>query len=336
MTQRAEAGVCDALVVVNRHAGTVTSDLVDTVLDACAVRFSDVCQLESKAGELADQVEAVVRDATPELVVSIGGDGTVRDVAEGMARGLERWASPAGPAVSDGKGEPSLLVVPAGSGNSVYSLLWGEVAWNESLGRVLDGLAAVRRVDLIRVREADRVAVLGVNVGLVARVAQAVERVKAAGSGGESAEQRYWAAFGEVLEDLRPFPVRVTIDGEPLHDGVASLVTVGGVRSFGRGMFKLLPRSVVDDGVLDVCVVAADTPERIAQLAALVPSGAHVDQPGVRYGQGRQVTVERTDGQPLAVEHDGDPRDTASSVTLEVLPGTVPFCASEGSATERG
>lgn len=330
MTPAAGPGVCDALVVVNRHAGTATSELVETVLDACAARFADLRRLESRAGELADQVEAVLREVTPGLVVSVGGDGTVRDVAEGIARSRGRSAA------SAGVGEPSLLVVPAGSGNSAYSLLWGEMPWSESLGRVLGGHKAVRRMDLIRVRDADRVAVLGVNIGLVARVAQSVERMKATGSGGESAEQRYWAAFGEVLEDLRPFPVRVSVDGEPLHDGVASLVTVGGVRSFGRGMFKLLPRSVVDDGLLDVCVVEADTPEEIAQLAALVPSGAHVDQPGVRYRQGREVTVARIDGQPLAVEHDGDPREAASSVTLEVLPVTVAFCANECSATERG
>ena len=69
--------------------------LVAAVLDACAARFANVRQLDSRAEELADQVEAVLDEASPGLVVSVGGDGTVRDVAEGIARGRKRGAPPA-------------------------------------------------------------------------------------------------------------------------------------------------------------------------------------------------------------------------------------------------
>ncbi len=318
-----EPDLRDTLVVVNRQAGGVTDELVEEVLERCATRGSSVRRVEEDAGLLCDQVEAIAGDGQIDAVVSVGGDGTVREVAEGLARR---------PAAE----RPPLLVVPAGSGNSLYALLWGETPWTEALERSLAGGAGRRRLDLIHLREAERIAILGVNVGLVAQVAEAVERVKAEGEGEGSAEDRYWAAFGEALADLRPFRGRVEVDGRRLHDGVASLITVGGVRSFGRGVFKLLPRSVADDGLLDACLVETDSAEEIARLAALVPTGAHLDQPGVRYEQGRQVTIERVDGLPLAVEHDGDPCRLGSRLTLNVLPAAIPFCAGASSATERG
>ncbi len=310
-----------ALIVINRQAGTLTDEVIEAVVDRCVSHFHEVHQVECSTDPLAELIDPHVGDGSLGLVVTLGGDGTVRAVAAALAAAAD---------------EPSLLVVPAGSGNSLYSLLWGEVEWTEALDRVLDGRASRRRLDLIRLAEVDRLALLGVNVGLVAEVARTVERIKSAGADGGSDEDRYWQAFGEVLQDLQCSELRVRVDGRPLHEGVASLVTIGGVRNFGRGAFNLLPRSIADDGLLDVCLVEAETADEIVHLASLVPTGSHVDEAGVHYDRGRRVTVERIDGGPLTVEHDGDPHAVGSVLTLEVLPGLLPFCAESGSATERG
>lgn len=324
-----------ALAVINRQAGASSGDLVDRALALCRAGAAEVREIETEAGGAAvDQVAAAIAAAQPALVVAVGGDGTVREVAEGVARGMGDWPS-RGNGDGGGDGAPALAIVPAGSGNSAYSLLWGEAPWEGALLSALDGSAAVRPTDLIRVRESGDAAFLGVNFGLIAHVARVIERMKASGDE-QPPEQRYWAAFGEVLEDLSPFPVRIEVDGTVLHDGGASMVTVGGVRSFGRGMFKLLPNSVIDDGLLDVCVVTVGTAEEIAALAALVPAGNHVGEPGVLYAQGAAVSVTRTDGEPLAMEHDGDPHEAGPAITLEAVPRAVPFTAAEASATERG
>jgi diacylglycerol kinase (ATP) len=225
-----------------------------------------------------------------DLVIAEGGDGTVREIGEGLARSLNRW-----PSGGTGDG-PVLFVVPAGSGNSAYHAMWPNHCWRDALeGLLRDGMYRRRNIDLVRLVEADRAALLGVNVGLIARMAEIIERMKAderSSSSGEApavdtadrGEQRYWTALGEALHDLEAFSARVTVDGETLHDGLVTLVTVGGVRCFGRGKFQLLPRSVLDDALIDVCVVADATSEGIAELAALVPSGGHLGRPGVAYG----------------------------------------------------
>ncbi|HEX8743247.1 MAG TPA: diacylglycerol kinase family protein [Thermoleophilaceae bacterium] len=282
-----------------------------------------------RAGEAIDLVaSALAEPRPPEVIVAVGGDGTVREAAEGLARGLGRWPSGRG-AGEDDEGLPALLVLPGGSGNSIYRALWSDTDWRQAVETALDGGRNVRSLDLIRLVEADRAAFLGVNVGLIAAIAEYIERTKRErrdGDEGEDdeAESRYWAAFGEVLQSFSSPSIRVVVDGELLHEGGVSLCTIGGVRRFGRGSFEVLPRSLLDDGLLDVCAVQDVAQERLVALAALVPDGRHVHEPEVAYAQGRSISIERLDGHDLAIEHDGDPYRATQSLTLDVVEAAVP------------
>lgn len=106
-----------------------------------------------------------------------------------------------------------------------------------------------------------------------------------------------------------------------------SLVAVGGARH-RSGTFQLLPRSVLDDGLLDVCVVAGVDATGFVELAGAVMEGSHLSDPRVSYAQGSTVVVERTDGQPLIFESDGDVWDSPElSVTVTVSAVPVPMFA---------
>jgi diacylglycerol kinase (ATP) len=298
------------LVVANPLGGGVTDELVTEVRAACGRLFDEVEVHETASDrDLASFVAVAV----------VGGDGTVRDVCEAIA------SLPA-------DARPALFVVPAGTGNSAYRALWGDVDWREALASASgsdDGPGRV--VDLVRVVESGLSSLLGVNAGFVARVAAAIARSKeegrAAGDDEEAAQQRYWTTIAAALQDIEPFPARVKVDGERIHEGDALLVSVGGVKAFGRGTFRLLPRSELDDGLLDVCVIDALTLEQWQELGQLLPAGDHLDRPEVTYAQGRRVELERTDGADLVVEHDGDPRPAGARLTLEVVPAAVPVLA---------
>lgn len=336
MTERDTSDWRRGLVVANPRAGSFSERLVEEVLEACAPHVDCVERIDTDGPDTAvRQIAEAVARWEPDVLVVVGGDGTVRAAAESVHHVSASCTDDDVPATARSS-PPRLLVIPAGSGNSAFSLLWGDASWRDAVADALGGTPKVRRADLIGVLETAHPSLIGVNFGLVARVAETIERMKAASDGKHSPEERYWTAFSEVLQDLRPFPTRVEIDGEDVYAGTVSMVTVGGVRSFGRGMFKLLPRSAIDDGLLDVCVVEAHTADEVAGLAALVPTGDHIGQPGVRYAQGRTVTVARDDGKPLSMEHDGDPHRVGSAVTLNVVPGAVSFLAADGSVTERG
>jgi diacylglycerol kinase (ATP) len=65
-----------------------------------------------------------------------------------------------------------------------------------------------------------------------------------------------------------------------------------------------------------------------ADVPALTEHAGHLGLPGVAYGRGRRVVVERTDGAPLCFEHDGElqPPDLRR-ITLDVRPGVLPCWA---------
>ena len=323
----------NAMIVVNPTAGEGVPSPED-VAACCRAAGADV-RMEITAGPgeaLAWVASASAGSSPPEVVVAVGGDGTVREVAEGLARGLGRW--PGATNLTAASAPTALLVIPAGSGNSAYRAVWGERDWRETVAAAFDaGAHRVHALDLIRLVELDRSSVLGVNVGLVAAIAARIESDKEEHRGRPTEDapgtddERYWSALARALGEFQPAQLRVTLDGRVLHEGGAMLVSVGGVRSFGRGAFTLLPRSVLDDALLDVCIAAEVTSERLTELAALVPTGAHVKEREVTYERGRVVRMECLQDADLEIEHDGDPLRAPRTLTLEVLPAAVPILA---------
>ena len=308
-----------ALVVANPVAGGSTPELIDAVRRRCAKRVREVAIAWTDRPDAGvTLVERAVVEAraagTPlDLVIAVGGDGTVREVAEGIARAGGAW--PHG-----GTGEmPALLALPSGTGNSVYRALWGECAWEQTLDRALtSGHSQLRVLDLARVIEDDRATVLGYNAGLLGRIAQLLQANR-----GDAIEQRYEAAIGQAVEELAAYPQRVTVDDDVLYEGPTMMTTVGGLGRFGRGAFEVLPRSRVDDGLLDVCVIGEVARERFGEFAALLGTGQHVGRREVAYAQGARVKVERLDGEALVSEYDGDPRRAGSVATIDVVPRAV-------------
>ncbi|MFC0003939.1 diacylglycerol/lipid kinase family protein [Micromonospora siamensis] len=295
------------LVVANPAAGRVTDDLVEEVLARCR-KHLDVVRLHRtmEVGDAARVVAAAARAADaerPDVVVSVGGDGTVREVVTGLIGA----ATPAGPA---------LLVVPAGTGNSNYLAQWGAEPWPDAVDAALRGEGSrVRHLDLARIRERDQLVLLGAATGTVAEALQIARTVRVTGPA------RYQEAFTRACRDGVPYPGRVTVDGRVVHEGGTILVNVGGGRYRG-GTYQLLPHSVLDDGELDVCVIGDGVdPLRVPEL---ILAGDHVGEPGVVYARGRTITVERTDGAPIWFEHDGELLDRdRTAYTLDVVPGAL-------------
>ncbi|HEV7647096.1 MAG TPA: diacylglycerol kinase family protein [Actinophytocola sp.] len=229
--------------------------------------------------------------STVDLVVAVGGDGTAGSVAGRV-------------------GSTPLFIVPAGTANSFYRTLWGSTPWRAALDLALAGAPATS-VDLARVAELDRVSLSGACTGFTPR---AVHEAKRAGTG-------YGPALAALAGGYRPYPGRVLVDGRVVHSGPTMLANVGGGRYRG-GEYALLPHTILDDGLLDVCVLGGE--HDLREMLVRTRTGSHVDLPGVVYARGRRIRLERTDGRPLWFEHDGEvvPR-TRSAYTLEVMPGAV-------------
>ncbi|MFJ6506178.1 diacylglycerol/lipid kinase family protein [Streptomyces sp. NPDC091879] len=302
------APFASVLVIANPVSGTYLPETAETVRR----RFADAghtvtLAVTEQAGHAHKLAAEALAPEGPAIVVALGGDGTAHDVAAGLA-GADTSTSP------HAARTPALLTLPTGTGNSFYREIWADRPWREALELAVTA-PYFRAIDLARVAENGASALLGASTGVVAQSLVAARDITDAG------RERYEKAVATSLRTFTPYPGRVLVDGEVVQEGPTVFANVGGGRHRG-GRFKLLPHSVLDDGLLDVCVVGTALPLR--ELPALSRDGGHVGREGVVYARGRSIVVERTDGHPLVFEYDGDVLDIPGErFTLDVMPGAL-------------
>ena len=243
--------------------------------------------------------------ADARAVVAVGGDGTVSEVAAGLAGG----ATPLG-------------IVPFGTGNDLAATLGvprRTEAAVDALARALRRRTPPRAIDVLRVRWTDgdgapgeRVVANAVGVGFDAAAAAGAPRYKRLG--GRTA---YLASVAATLGDwARPDrAARVWADGALVHDGPLFLCEVGNGPRVGGG-FVLAPGADLGDGAADLCLVRHVTTSRALRLLPLALRGTHVRAPEVATARASAVRVEAT-GRPLPVHGDGEPL-SAGIAALEV------------------
>ncbi|MFG2309362.1 diacylglycerol/lipid kinase family protein [Streptomyces sp. NPDC048566] len=302
------APFASVLVMANPAAGGYLPGTAETVRR----RFADAGRavtlvVTGHPGHARTAAAEATAPGGPDLVVALGGDGTAHEVAAGLSVDGDS-------AARSGIRPPALLVLPTGTGNSFYREIWADRPWQEALDCAATA-PHVRTIDLARVAENGAPALLGASTGVVAQSLVTARDIADAG------RERYEKAVAASLRTFTPYPGRVLVDGAVVQEGPTVFANVGGGRHRG-GRFRLLPHSVMDDGLLDVCVVGAALPLR--ELPALARDGGHVGREGVVYARGRSIVVERTDGRPLVFEYDGDVLETPGDrFTLDVVPGAL-------------
>ncbi|MFD7550980.1 diacylglycerol/lipid kinase family protein [Streptomyces sp. NPDC059816] len=299
-----------ALIVVNPTAGTMAPETPTEATDLCREHLERVdVHITRHRQDARDTVRTALRrprGEAPDLIVAIGGDGTVGEVIAGMADNHR-------PATA------ALAIVPAGTGNSGYRMVWGDLPWQDAVRAAVAGPAqdtATRHIDLALLVETGALVFLGACSGLIAQALETARGISLTGPA------RYERALAETARTFTAYPGRVTVDGSVVQEGGTVFANVGSGRIRG-GQYVVLPWSVPDDGMLDVCVLGSEV--HPSEVAGLTLTGAHLNRQGVVYARGRTIRVERLDGHPLCFEHDGElqPAD-GTAMTLKVLPAMIP------------
>ncbi|MDQ7087983.1 MAG: diacylglycerol kinase family protein [Acidobacteriota bacterium] len=243
-----------------------------------------------RRAEAAAEEAARAWSAGAPMVIAAGGDGSIRAVVAGLLR------------AADVRSESPLLgLVPLGRGNDLV----------RGLGLPLDprlALEALAAEDALRVAPLDvgRVWIDGragifvnaLGIGLDAEVAGRARSIPLGGLGA------YLLALVRVLADgLRPWPAEVRIDGGPARRVAALLLTFGNGPSTGGG-FRLVPRAVATDGVLDYCIGRKGPVLSILGLVPRILRGGHGGHRLVEMG--RCADFEAIFSRPVAVHADGE------------------------------
>jgi diacylglycerol kinase family enzyme len=246
-----------------------------------------------------DGTEAARRSALSgaDLVVAVGGDGTVRCCAEGMAD----------------TGVP-MGIVPLGTANLLARTLGipthhPRAALRVALAKPRD--AADRKIDLALADGIPFTAMAG--MGLDAAVVAATHLKHQLG----------WLAYamsGAAHLALPPatFTIRLD-DGEPFTR-VAQCV-VAGNSGLLPGGFSLLPTAQIDDGLLDVGILAPAGPLGWARVATRVLMHSRYEDRQLERFRARRVEV--TASRPLPREVDGEVIFDEDSLTMELRHGAL-------------
>lgn len=300
------------LIIVNPYATTVSDRLKNLVVYALQSRY-EVEAVDTEAAEHAIEIGREARDGDYDIVVAFGGDGTLNEVANGLA----------------GTDVP-VSVLPGGSTNVVCRTLGipnDVVDATEHLIGIADDFRP-RKIDLGLVN--GRHFVFACGVGLDATVVRRVDahpRLKA------RARQWYytWAAvtsfYGTYLRD--PVRLELEVEGQKVEGVTAIAQNSDPFTYFSDVPVRVAENVSFDDGKLSLAVLKRATQRDMPTIAARVLSKrmsaskhGQIEQfEGVREATLRSISTDE-DGQVrrLPVQVDGDYIGEHAEMTWSVDP----------------
>ena len=226
-------------------------------------------------------------------VAACGGDGTVHEVVNGLANS-----------------DAVLGVVPCGRGNDLARALGLSSDVEDVVNTLVHGVD--RAIDLGKV--GDRFFATVASLGFDTAVAQRA-RSRPSRLGGTAS---YCLAVLRTLSGYRSPFVRLRGDFG-VFEGRILLAATANAPFYGSGI-KIAPDAIVDDGVLDVCIVADVSRWTVLRMFLRAYSGAHVGHSAVRVVQTRTLQIESDD--PLWIFADGEPMCEVPAM-IEVVPGAL-------------
>jgi YegS/Rv2252/BmrU family lipid kinase len=266
---------------------------------AAAAGLQGATLFSERPGHLGELARAAAGDGA-DLLVVVGGDGSVNEVANGLV-GLEQ--------------QPTVAIVPRGTG-------WDFVR-TFGIPRQIEAAAEIalrgetRSIDLGRVTYrawsgAGETAVFAnvASAGMSGAIAQrANETTKALGG-----KASYLLATVRVFSRWKPSDVHVRVDGEVRSGPMLDVVVANG-RYFGGGM-RMCPDAEPDDGLFDVLTIGDVSKADFMRTMPKIYRGTHLPHPKAELLRGATVEIEAET--PVPIELDGEQPGTTPA-RFEIL-----------------
>ena len=251
--------------------------------------YTGQLELTTQAGD-ANRIAREVIENDSHWIIACGGDGTVHEVVNAMAE----------------KPDVVLGVLPCGKGNDFAEALRIPTKPVEAIEVLLQGVT--RQIDLGKI--GDHYFDTIVTCGYDAEVSRRVTEEGAPFSG--TASYVYTAIT--TLFRYRSPVVRLKGDFGS-YEGEILLTATGITSSYGGGL-KIVPGAIIDDGLLDVCIIEPVPRHTVLRLLFTLFWGGHAGHPAVRMHRTKSLTIE-TDP-PVLLYADGE-RICYTPVTVEIV-----------------
>ncbi len=282
-----------ALIIVNPAAGSTRPSLEATLraeFEESQVYFT------TAAGDATERARQAARDGVP-LVVSVGGDDTVREIIRGILGTTT-----------------TLGILPGGTFNDLSASLGIPDDLDAAIQAIKQG--EIRRMDLGQLDDGT-IFCESLGIGFDTMAWQAMPRPERHGL------MRYVAGALAGIQTLRQYSPRALslgIDGMPRVLRAMEVIIAN--TPFTGARMRVAPQASLFDGALDVCIVPAISKLRWCLCIPFMFSGTYIDHfPQVEYLQGREIRISARRRLPLRVDNAVTHR---LPVTVRVLPGALP------------
>ena len=209
-----------------------------------------------------------------------GGDGTLNEVVNGLV----------------GFPNAAVGVYPCGSGNDYLNAHGPKEKFLDILG-LLEGES--KPVDVMRI--GDRYAINACHFGFDSHVAMKIVEYRA------TKRDPYMSAVLYAIVHGMRTKVKIVADGELFFEGDSLMCTICNGTHVG-GSYRCAPRSVSDDGLLELCLMRTVSRLGLLSRMGLYERGEHLDSPRfkgiVEYRRCRRVEIDVPEG--FGVSLDGE------------------------------
>ena len=289
--------------IVNPKSGASSSKLTSRLFEKYLVKKG----FEVRAGFTTslDNACELATDAAVDydcaMVVVVGGDGTVREVAHGL----------------EGSDKP-LLIVPCGTEN----LLANELGFDEKLKTIIRAFEAgcIRPLDLGSANGKCFTSIAGFGFD-----GEVVKRVSGQRDGHIDYFDYVWPIW-RTFWTYEFAPMKVEVEGDEIFNG-RGLVFVGNISRYAMGL-QVLHYADFGDGLLDVCIYKCASRIRLLKHSVMTVLKQHATSSDVVYRQGKNFTVS-SQISDIETEIDGDPGPDLP-VQIKVIPQAVNVMVPEG------
>jgi len=229
-----------------------------------------------------------------DVVVAVGGDGTINEVINGLM------------------GTDAIFgIIPAGTGNGFAAEFELPLRIKEACKVLLNG--HTRWIDIGNANGRYFVGFAG--LGFDALIA------KFAGEmfGPLRGIWIYFFAGLLVFNRYKPQPISIEIDSE-LLEVRPLLVAIANTKRYG-GRALIAPDALPDDGMFDVCVIRSMGAFALIRHLSKLFNGKHIRLPYVRMYKGGSVAIKAQD--PIPFHVDGEPLDSCCEMQFTIIPKAI-------------
>jgi YegS/Rv2252/BmrU family lipid kinase len=257
-------------------------------------------EVTRSGGHAAQLSRAAVQAGDVDVVVSIGGDGTMNEVAGGLVGSNVAYA-----------------MIPTGSGNGLGRDLGLPMDPDRALEVLLDG--RLRTIDTGSVNGLPFFNVMG--LGFDAEIGRRFNLSHRRGL------LTYLRIGLGVFVRYKKEPLEIDVgNGSPVHVD-AFFTSIANSTQYGNNA-RIAPRALLDDGLLDLASITTRNPVSAAVLVTRLFAGSIDRSPSVRSFQSNHFKIKRAASGPIHT--DGEVHDCGATLDIEVRPQSLRVVVPKG------